>query len=366
MLVEYLFFELVQVALGKQEKLSRTPSTEEWHKLYMMCQQQAVIGVTFPALDNLSKEGQKVPVPLLYDWIGASEQIRQRNNLLNNRCKEIQDNLLSKGINSSILKGQGIAKYYKADLMNLRQPGDIDVFVDCGREVAIKFVKQYGEKIIDWDYRHVKLSKLRDVEVELHYRVEGIPNLIKNRRLQKWFKANETLMFEQCEGLVTPSLQFNIFYILFHIYRHFLHEGIGLRQLMDYYFVLVKAGGNFGTYANDESIKDVLRNFGMLKFTAGLMWVMSEVFKIDKNLMVCTPSKKEGKFILEVIMTGGNFGHSDGRINGYTGKLGYVKKVIKHDLHIFSHYPSELLWSPIWMVYHKCWKLTKRYKTTGV
>ena len=360
--LQSLFFELIQVALGKKNKLSSNPSNEEWEEIYLLCQKQAIIGIALPALDTLSKREQKIPLELLYDWIGMSELIRQRNVLLNDRCREIQLLLSKNGINSSILKGQGISMYYNETLQQLRQSGDIDVFVNCGREKAIKLVRNLGEHDLEWDYVHVKLFMMEDVEIELHYRVECLSNLICNHQLQAWFKRNKCLMYENCGNLIIPSLQFNLFYLLLHIYRHFLHEGVGLRQLMDYYFVLVKANGNFGQYANGESIRDILGSVGMLKFSSGIMWVLNKVFLLDEKLMICQPSEIEGNFILKIIMCGGDFGHFDERINKYYGKFGIKRKELKHKLHIFSHYPSELFWSPIWIVYHKCWKLTRKFK----
>ena len=35
-----------------------------------------------------------------------------------------------------------------------------------------------------------------------------------------------------------PTVEFNIIFQLTHIYSHLMNEGIGLRQLLDYYYVL--------------------------------------------------------------------------------------------------------------------------------
>lgn len=92
-----------------------------------------------------------------------------------------------------------------------------------------------------WKYRWLLY---KDIEVEVHYVLEVFLNIRKNRRLQKWFANHQKWIFSSTGDvnsigkLITPSLEFNVFYILLHIYRHFLYEGIGLRQLMDYYFVL--------------------------------------------------------------------------------------------------------------------------------
>lgn len=373
---ETLFFELLQVALGRRERLGSTPTEREWTELFEMSQKQAVAGVAFYALEKLGQAGQKPPLQLLYNWIGLSGKIRQKNQLLNKRCLQLQQRLKEKGYASSILKGQGIALYYDEPLQELRQPGDIDIYVDCGREKAIQLAHEFGQEHVEWDYKHLHLDIWKDTEVEMHYRVEVLLNLWKNCKLQRWFNdnvnlnANRPLLTPPVEGeegrLVTPSVSFNLFYILLHIYRHFLYEGVGMRQLMDYYFVLKsltpnpspKSEGSLKGKKND--IQNVLKEFGMWKFARGVMWVMQRVFGLEKDCLICEPVEEEGRFILSEVMEGGNFGHYDERLSSARGgKLQTMKKVVKHNVHLMRHYPSEIIWPPIWFVWHKCWKWTK-------
>lgn len=84
-----LFYELVQVALGQKDKLSRLPSDKDWANLFLLFQKQAVIGITFKALEKLNQQGQRPPLSLLYEWIGQVEQIKLRNLLINKRFGEI-------------------------------------------------------------------------------------------------------------------------------------------------------------------------------------------------------------------------------------------------------------------------------------
>ena len=190
----------------------------------------------------------------------------------------------------------------------------------------------------------------------MHYRVEVLLNLCKNSRLQKWFDKNKEQLFEERDGLVTPTISFNLFYILLHIYRHFLYEGVGMRQLMDYYFVLKSHSDS----TDNLEILNVLHEFGMMRFAKGVMWIMQEVFGLERKYMFCEPLESEGRFILGEVMAGGNFGHHDQRLTHGGGKLNTVKQVCKHNCHLMSHYPSDVVWAPVWFVWHKCWKLWTR------
>lgn len=357
-----LFFELLQVALGKRSVLSKTPSEQEWQELFDMAKKQAVAGVAMAALEKLSEQGQKPPKDILFEWIGISEQVRQENLRLNKCCKQLQRKLSEAGLRSSILKGQGILSYYDDSLRELRQSGDIDIYVDCGMEKAMNVVQRFkGLRVESWDYKHVHLGIWDDVAVEMHYRVEVMLNLWKNRKLQKWFKNHTEEIFDHTgntESLITPSVEFNVFYILLHIYRHFLYEGVGMRQLMDYYFVLKNLGDN--VYRNSNRTKfatDAIKEFGMERFARGVMWIMQEAFGLERKCMICVPLESEGRFVLDEVMTGGNFGHHDQRLQHGGGKWNTVKQVCRHNWHLMSHYPSDVVWAPIWFVWHKCWKV---------
>ena len=216
-------------------------------------------------------------------------------------------------------------------------------------------------KNVKWDYKHLHLDVFRDTEVEVHYLVEVLLNLWKNRKLQRWLDVHKEEIFGgHTDGtdfkVVTPTKQFNRFYILLHIYRHFLYEGVGLRQLLDYYFVL-RTGHTEITETTE--IIATLKEFGMLRFARGVMWIMQEVFALEKSYMICEPLENEGRFILSEVMAGGNFGHYDKRLSsGRVGKLQTVKKVVTHNVHLMRHYLTEIIWPPIWFVWHKCWKMT--------
>ena len=349
---EDLFIELLQVAVGKRDILSCTPSEQNWRTLHFMAEKQAVLGVCFFAIQQLHTQEQVPPKELIYEWFSVAETIRRRNELVNNRCRKIQSKLTEAGIRSSILKGQAVAQYYGQELSQYRQSGDIDVYVDCGLEGTLKFARDNGFNNQAWDYKHLHLDVFNDTEVEV------LLNLWKNRKLQKWFKDNEELLFQKRGELVTATTAFNKFYVLLHIYRHFLYEGVGMRQLMDYYYVLIASD------AKDEpfSLEQMLKRFGMWRFAQGVMWVMQEVFALDRAYMVGNPLESEGRFILKEVMTGGNFGHYDERINNRKkSKLYTVAAICKHNLHLLRHYPSEVMWPPIWFVWHKCWKLQTDY-----
>lgn len=358
------FFELLQVALGNRERLSCILTSEEWLVLYNEAERQAITGILLRGLERLPAE-QRPSQAFLLQWIGVGQMIQQQNRLLDGRCTELIDKIQECGVRGTILKGQGIARLYDKELQPLRQSGDIDVYVNCGLKKALAFAKSQGQDNIDWDYKHLHLNLWNDIEVEMHYRVEVLLNLWKNRKLQRWFNDNIALLYSNNNGFTTPTIEFNVFYILLHIYRHFLYEGVGLRQIVDYYFVLKILYENFNVNHNDKGarlILDAVRVFGMERFAKGLMWVMQEALGMQREWMLWESDEKEGRYILEVVMTGGNFGHYDNRLQHGCGKWATLKTVSKHNWHLMRHYPEDVIWAPVWFIWHKCWKSIQRIK----
>lgn len=363
-----LFFELIRVAIGNQVYLSHTPSVDEWRVLYAMAKKQSLLGICFAGVQKLRKQEQCPSETLYFQWLGMAAKIQQRNEAVNRQCIALQKFLADGEMRSSILKGQGVALCYGVSLRELRQSGDIDVYVDCGRVKAIEYAHGI-QNIVDWDYKHLHLKLFQDTEVEMHYVPEVFLNLKKNKKLQKWFKEHQDLMFTKQGEIVTPSVEFNAFYILLHIYRHFMYEGVGMRQLMDLFYVL-KTLSNSPLHSTNsgqvpkENLKiaqNAISELGMMRFANGVMWIMLEVFGLEKENLLCDPDDKEGRYILREVMEGGNFGHHDERLKSdASGKVGAIKSILKHNLHLLIHYPSDVIWAPIWMLYHWCWKKSQR------
>lgn len=362
-----MLFELIRVSIGIQNGLSRVPTEREWAKLYRMAEKQSLLGICFAGLQNLGADADEGFARIgmseiqYLNWMGMAFTIQEKNELVNRQCSELQAKLSAVGIRSTILKGQGIAQLYGHQLSVMRQSGDIDIYVDCSREKAIQYAQDMqGE--VDWDYKHLHLKAFEETEVEMHYVPEVFLNLRKNRLLQRWFADHREAIFETNGDLVTPSMEFNMFYIMLHTYRHFLYEGVGMRQLMDYYFVL-KSLSNSHTCQDEMKSNTfaLFEKFGMLRFVKGVMWIMKEVFGLPNEDMICAPDEIEGRFILDEVMAGGNFGKHDKRLKTESkGKKGTVKKIMKHNLHLLTHYPGDVVWAPVWIVFHWCWKRLHR------
>lgn len=310
-----LFFELLQAAMGRRESLSRCPSEQEWRDLYGMCQQQAIAGFVFPAIDGFVKCGQKPPVELLYEWIGLAEQVRAQNELMNREAARLTALFEKEGHRTAILKGQANARLYPNPLS--RQPGDIDIWVSGGRKMVEKTLRKLG--LLDGEiskyeseqatqsYHHIHLRKNENgVDVEVHFRPSsGNQDPFTNRRLQAFLKDEIDGNNELTDsGFRVPSLRFAMVMQLAHIQRHFLGVGIGMRQIIDYYYVLKNTNRS-----NDTNIPEQLKRFGLDKMAGAMMWVLHEKLGLEEAYLIAPMDEKRGRMLLAVVMEGGNFGY---------------------------------------------------------
>lgn len=357
--------ELVRIAIGNQKTLSHSPSPEEWWQIYDAANRQSLLGVCFEGVSMLN-EAFRPDAGLFYQWLSMVAQIQEQNAHVDRQTAEMWRKLKDAGLQAAVLKGQGIAVLYdirgkkvegsKESLATLRQSGDIDIWVKGGYRKVCDFV----QKTIPTDdvaYHRFHYDAFEDTEVELHHRPTLMRNLFDDRRLERWYDSfgADSFVYLEDKGFAVPSYEFNRIFILTHIYRHFLFEGVGLRQVMDYYFVLRNGR------VLKEDAKEVIRTLRFLrleKFAGAMMWVLKEKFGLEEDCLICEPDEKEGRFLLNELLMSGNFGQTDKRYQ--YKRLFKMQLLLFRGSHLLIHYPSEVIWSPIWIVYHWFWKRKKK------
>lgn len=127
----------------------------------------------------------------------------------------------------------------------LRQSGDIDVLLwkdglslKENRKAVMELARGLDSEASGSEH-HVHAHIFSDTEVELHFEPSYFCNPWANRRFRRWGEEHREDMV-CCEelGFMVPDAEYNIVFMLSHIFRHYVSEGVGMRQLMDYYFVL--------------------------------------------------------------------------------------------------------------------------------
>ena len=364
--IENLFYQLLRMALGRQVCLPHTPNEQEWKALYELAKKQSLIGVCFAGVQKLQTQRQEPPEMTYLTWIAMAAKIQQRNEVVSRQCVELQGQLAADGLRSCVLKGQGVGALYRvhendndnnknsSDLSMLRQSGDIDVWVDTDEEGALRWVKKY-QRVLDFDYKHVHLDVLEGTSVEVHYRpsTSRVPWYMKRVEHFTREKACWTNAVALGDGMVNvPSLEFNLVFILQHIFGHLFAEEMTLKQYLDYYFVLKQA------HVEGADVQEAYRwmlRMGMGSFAKATMWLLREVFGMPEEWMICEADADEGRFLLDRVMA-----KEQKAKKGEHGSVRWHLSVFwaqqSKNLHLLTHYPLEVMFSPLWLVRHFFWK----------
>ena len=236
-----IFFDFLRFIVGSAKEIPDSLKEADWKELYAIAKMQCQVGVLFDGIKKLPAEHVGMKKELLLQWMAESQMLEKANVRLNDAAIQVSEWFRKKGFRTCILKGQGNALMYPNPYS--RTPGDIDIWVEGGDKRVISFVRSISphEKAC---YHHIEFPSYKGIEVEVHYRPSFLLCFWHNRKLQKYYErvkeeqfSHRVMLGEQGE-IAIPTAEFNLIFQLTHIFSHLMNEGIGLRQLLDYYYVL--------------------------------------------------------------------------------------------------------------------------------
>lgn len=353
-----LFYELIRLSVGSSSVLSSHPSSHEWQSLLTEAIKQAIDGVSFEGFLKYQEFSENVQESkkIKLQCIASVLLLEQRNELTNLRVQQLSDFFSQGKFRTCVLKGQGIALLYPNP--KHRHCGDIDLWVEGKRDDIVNYIRSKGVKVYDVHLVHATAEFFKDVAVEIHFCPSWMYNPFFNRRLQLFFASQASAQFAHYDekvGFAYPTIFFNLVHSMVHINRHVFEEGIGLRQLMDYYFILKHSSRDERTEAYN-----VLCSVGLRKFVGAVMYVMQQVFLLEEDLMLCRPNSILGSRLLDSIMAGGNFGKALGLKHG-RNRLEKGLLQLKHNLRVMLPYANEAMWIPFFQVWHYGWRKKHGY-----
>ena len=411
-----IFFDFLRFCIGSGDEILDSLKEADWKEIYAIAKKQCLVGVLFDGIKKLPAEYVGIEKELLLQWMAESQMLEKANVRLNDAAIHVSEWFRKKGFRTCILKGQGNALMYPNPYS--RTPGDIDIWVEGGDKRVISFVRSISphEKAC---YHHIEFPSYKGVEVEVHYRPSFLLCFWHNRKLQKYYESvkdeqfsHRVMLGEQGE-IAIPTVEFNLIFQLTHIFSHLMNEGIGLRQLLDYYYVLCdfykvyqnfsnpsvslsKGSSTFSPSPSSSGSGDVtallgaqnryalrlsdhqrstpdcagwdrlgvlqkeLKELGMWKFAGAIMYIMQEVFGMPASRLIVPPNEKYGKFVLNEVLEAGNFGRHDARNRFGRSQLGHNLQRVYRDIRLVRYFPGEALCEPIFRTWHFFWRL--KYK----
>ena len=405
-----IFFEFLRFCIGTVQEAPSSLKGADWRVLYAMARKQCLVGVLFDGIKRLPAD-VGMDKGLLFQWMAQNQTLRKANARLDKAAVEVAEWFGRKGFRTCVLKGQGNALLYPPGME--RTPGDIDLWVDGGDRKVVSFVRSLSpdEKVC---YHHIGFPEYNGVEVEVHFRPGFLFCFRHNRRLQGYYErvmdeqfAHRVKLGEQGDVAV-PKAEFNLIFQLTHIFTHLMNEGIGLRQLLDYFFLLKNTnfigntdgvsgntnGGAFGVNTNCSDntdriggnvdgdgfllntdftdntdriggnvdgvdrrlLQDELRRLGLWEFAGAVMYIMKEIFGLEDNRLIVPPDVKRGRLVLKEVLEAGNFGQYDKRNWFGHSALGHNLQRLYRDMRLVRFFPAEALSEPFFRIWHFFWR----------
>lgn len=347
------FRKLLLISLGREASFEKNPTLDDWVYLYKLAHRQALIGPLNDGAHRLPEQ-QIPPERVLKEWDENTAKIARIYHTHEDHVKELEALLTRLGLHGCILKGTGLAHLYPNP--ERRMCGDIDLWIAGDRDEIIQAFRDTDINIYDIIYQECKAGIFLDTEVEIHFHPSKMYNPFLNARLQRYFKQNSPI--REDTAITYPDAKFNAVFCMAHMFRHYLEGGIGMRQMMDYYYVLKNLAP-----ADREPVMKTLKRLGMGRFTASVMASMWYNFGLEEEFFLCPLDKKHGKKLVNDSFTMGNFGVMDKRNYAQKDESKWARFCRKNHrvLSNLRYYPREVIWSPFARVSQFVWRKLKGY-----
>ena len=370
--------ELLRIAVGVDTALGAPCAAEEWRAIYKRAKEHAVVGLIFKAVSLLPKE-QMPNADIIGRLFSDAQYIRTQNVKECSLCIKLQEEFRTNGFQTAILKGAGNALLYRAisngqnvidDLGAYRQAGDVDIWlisngctsVDANRKAVIEHVRPYASSL-EARVHHIELPPIDGIPVEAHYLPMFFYSFRTQRRFEQFcMQQAQRQTSHQCGDLFVPTPDFNAVYQLSHILRHLFEEGVGLKQIVDYYFVLVnlRDRADFGLSIDVEREIDRLN---MRPLAGATMYVLQEIFRLPKEYMICFPDEDKGKLLMAEVLRGGYMGLYDDRKSDWrlNGKMNMFLWKWRFNMRLWQLCPREVICGPLFRLWHYGWRRRNGY-----
>lgn len=321
------FFALVSAGLWEGSDVNLNDNVD-WEKVYQLASEQSVVGVVLAGIEH---SNIKPPQESLLQWIGEVQMIEQRNKAMNAFVEDLYGRMQRNGLNSILMKGQGIAQCYERPLW--RTAGDIDLLLNGDSyEQAKKWFCSFNHVDEDENVFRKRLNLMVDSwDVELHGTMRGelggrIDRLIDDVQKDIFSDGNVRSWQNGRTTVFLPSTNSDVIFVFTHILQHFFRGGIGLRQICDWCRLL----WTYRSELDSELLKSRIKKAGIMSEWKAFAAFAVEYLGMPVEAMPMYSSDKrwsrKADRICSYIMAVGNFGHN--RDMSYKSQSSFFKRMI--------------------------------------
>lgn len=352
------YLDFLRFSLHDGAELPASICDIDWDGLFKFGTSQCIRGVLFGGIKKLKSSDPHPTAKQLNLWL-TYVSIIKKSNVQVYRDADFITRAFKKdtGFDTVVMKGQANALLYPSPY--IREPGDIDLWTTASTKQVIRWARCRDQKAII-GYHHIDVSGLR-TPVEVHYIPSFMGNLFYEWRLRRYFGKEKAKQFDNKKvlpddlgeiGVLSPD--FDSIFQLSHMMHHFFFEGLGFRQVIDFYYLLRSMP------TIDKGIMAKVKRLNMRKFTAAMMFIMHDILGLEQEKLLCEPNPKIGMMMLEEMLKAGNFGFYDERYDFSNLPLWrqYLLETYRN-LHFAKTFPSETVFgrplSRFWHAAYKFW-----------
>ena len=216
-----------------------------------MADKQSVAAIVFDGLDALvNRYGRDKIAPgidmawwqvFVYEWIGITTQIEQKNNVQREVMEDLADKWEQKGCRVMVMKGQANGTLYPKP--EHRSPGDIDCYLFENYAIGNDIARAVGANVDESWYKHSVISYKGETFENHQYFVhtrDGKRGKRLEKELEEALKVDKTEFLPLTQSTVIPPVQWTAMFLTYHACAHFVSEGLRLKQLLDWAMFLDK------------------------------------------------------------------------------------------------------------------------------
>lgn len=308
-----VFLALVRAGLWEEDVQLGSYGEIDFKKVHQLAEEQSVVGLVAAGIEHVTDT--RIPKDVVLSFVGQALQLEQRNKAMNRFVCKLMEMMENGGIYTLLVKGQGIAQCYERPLW--RTSGDIDLLLSpddynkakellCPMASFIaretKSVKHLGLTIDSWI-------------VELHGTLcSGIlspmDKIINSVQTDTFSNHNVRIWDNDGVKVLLPNADNDVIFVFTHIIKHFLHEGIGLRQILDWCRLL----WIYKDSLNQELLKSRIEKAGLMTEWMAFAALAVNYLGMPAEAMPLYDSdaywSRKGYKILSCVFVQGNFGHN--------------------------------------------------------
>lgn len=246
-----------------EEHLFHDVAQKEWEELFVLSQRNKIAAVMLDGVLSLPL-AQQPPRSVMIPWMAECQKAEQAYRYKHEAEQELIRFFKQNGINTLILKGTSVSRYYPRP--ERRPSSDIDIYQYGRQKEADELIaRELGVDVTSDGHHHTKYA-FRGVTVESHYE-------FFNTHVPPSSKGYESLL----KAMNPESATFEALLHARHMAVHFVSGKITLRNLCDWAMFLESRRGE----VDWKLVSSTFREYGMLPFVAALQYIVETQLAVE-------------------------------------------------------------------------------------